>query len=137
MEIDIKKYENDCRGQNQLISGSVGRRICSNIMMNKNMAQINNGGTNIGTNKLVAGIDILLYLYDIPGYTRNTIANTDVLEYDGNLMCGNLMCIEIYRDWTFQVKGNEYFFFEETSDLPFMKVYQRQKKLERILKNEL
>ena len=126
MEIDIKKYENDCR------VGSVGRRICSNIMMNKNMAQINNGGTNIGTNKLVAGIDILLYLYDIPGYTRNTIANTDVLEYDGNLMG-----IEIYRDWTFQVKGNEYFFFEETSDLPFMKSYQRQKKLERILKNEL
>jgi hypothetical protein len=129
MEIDIIKYENECHTQMRPMS-DISRKICSNILMQKNVEFINN---NYNTNKLVAGIDILIYLEAVvDGFSCNFQTKSNLIELEGILMG-----IEIYRDWTHQIKNNEYFFFDKIEDIPFMKSYQRQKKLERILKNEL
>lgn len=125
MEINIKEIENN--KPSVALLDYMPRKIITEINKTRNI-YLQQGNY---YDKCVVGLDIILYLEDSNSFIL-TFSDNQELEY-----VGNLMGIKIYRDNTYKIKGNELFFFDDENQLPFRKSYQRMKKLERILKDEL
>lgn len=122
MKIDIELYKKECP-KYELHSNWVPRRIMTELIKQRSM-----NATHYG--KIVVGFDVLLYLEDMAGFNIRPIDfKSSYLEW-----VGSFSGWDVYKDNTWQMKSDEVFLFNEEYEIPFMKSYQRKKKLERILK---
>lgn len=118
--IDIEKFKSEIGNFTNMENfQTITRRIMTEILRN----QINENKSG-----LLVGYSLYEYISDSPSFCYSKLNNTKLV-----IPVGTFYQLSVFVDSTSTLKDNEYFLFNDISELDFIKKIIRTKKLERIL----